>query len=546
MKAQLYYFNKKTNKIARTHDQIYRDTKYITRANDSTKIIGNKNTRHLLTKLVEDLAANNNKVIYVSHEEITEFTECGEKQNKNILTQLADILEYRYIRKKAKFEIKYTHNGLARVTNPSQFYAVKSGKNDNKNFRVEAKKLPRKEKKISSSTLYNIETKEKELEKIAFSYIFSNSVLNVDRMGIDTNSENAALPTPTSKPRIRVQAWILKTSTLVTEQTDLLCYPERAASQPCSTENENDGLVGNSDKLNQSGQPETSEVSRYGNSRNEIKATPTVRENRTNDPSTSTLQKTQFANRTEPLKLAKAIALTPSQEREHYRNHRSRDVESRTEFTAVADVFTLANLLPATSAELAHVEQSPTANRGFLGQFPNNPQEEDAMKAYDWEDPAKKLDLAIVRNFDTATAQELTIHVGYDYIAAENKMRLSFKKKLVVSEHNKNRLKQLIKDIYGDDTEIVTTAQNAKKADVVKITRSQEKFEAHSEQPPKTQEIEEVFERFIPTDEDELLKLADEIREKSNERAVNRDDDTFDFNARIEQLLTTDPQIFRI
>lgn len=99
--------------------------------------------------------------------------------------------------------------------------------------------------------------------------------------------------------------------------------------------------------------------------------------------------------------------------------------------------------------------------------YPNEKQEEEAMKAYDWEEPARKLDLAISSNFDTAMAQELASCIEYRYSEPEHKMRLFFKEKLAISEQNKGLLRQLIKGVYGDNVEIVCVLPQVQKIDPI-------------------------------------------------------------------------------
>lgn len=105
--------------------------------------------------------------------------------------------------------------------------------------------------------------------------------------------------------------------------------------------------------------------------------------------------------------------------------------------------------------------------------YPNEKQEEEAMKAHNLGDPSKKLDLAIASNFDTAMAQEVSDCIDFRYSENENKMRLVMKEKLAISEHDKSTLRQLIKEIYGDNTEIVCVIPSAKKAEVLRFPTAQ-------------------------------------------------------------------------
>ncbi|WPY01502.1 hypothetical protein Trichorick_01415 (plasmid) [Candidatus Trichorickettsia mobilis] len=453
--------------------------------------------------------------IIFSPELLSNKTIVKKKQRGRFLKMLADIyhIDYhpgKYIYKgkvrHSVFSAKRTESSLAILANPKLFYSQlndnRGGQKNNlklinntkinnlellktpsQNDPISSQKRPRIGSNLTPPTYIDIETKDKELKNTAYSSVFFNSVLNVDRMGIDTSSEDAALPTPTPKPRIRVQAEFSKTSTLVTEQTDLLCYPDGAASQPCSTENEQneivakkDELVTNCHELNQGGQPETPETSYYGDSHNETNAKPTVLENRT----------------TEPLQPAY------SRRGRHYAPRKTQNLSDSKGMASLSEL--LGEMLNSgelfeeseLSTESQQLEpQSPTSQglplNEYLNQLnrpiPENTDEE-AMKAYDWDNPANKLDLAIARNFDTNTAQELTCDIDYCYLEAETKLRLVFKKKLAISEHNKSRLKQIIRDVYGDNTEIVYTLQNVEKDSVAKTARSQEKF---SKQTHKTQ-----------------------------------------------------------
>lgn len=509
MKAQLYYLNKRTQQEERVFDQLYRDAKFVTRANDPSKTLGNKVVRFLLATIVEMLMRDREKTTFIDHEFISSITDCKPEQNRNLLSQLADIIDFKYhrsvnFRGKRRlygYIIKFTHDGQKRVEEPQKFYGFKVLKKSV----TSPKKLEENPQKIRASTIYKDTSKISQEEEDSPYRAISSSFQDHTRIENTTPAHMHAHEEPTPKPRYRVAAISVKISKPTQEQSiaSLSCD---AASSLCSTEETKQELVKPKPRIavradfSVSNRQETLEVSRTSNSHNA--ATPSK-------------------------------PLTSSQEREYYRNHRSRSIESDNGFIPTAEIFNITNLQ----------------------------QQDNAMKAYDWDNPAKKLDLAIIKNFDSDTAQKLTASIDYRYFEHERKMRLVFKQKLKISEHNKNLLKQLIKGIYGDNTEVVTTTENAQKADVVKIARSQEKFSNTTrkvaisnlettsfgkQQPPEMQETEEVFERFIPTDENELLKLADEIREKSCERAVNKDDDAFGFNARIEQLLATDSQIFRI
>lgn len=205
---------------------------------------------------------------------------------------------------------------------------------------------------------------------------------------------------------------------------------------------------------------------------------------------------------------------------------------------------TSAKIIPIQKRHKSKLNSSTAQKNGLAKQskpIPNNYHKDKPMKTYDWDDPTLKLNLAISRSFDTNTAQELTGRIDYHYSHAEHKMRLIFKKELTISEHDKTRLKQLIKDIYGNDTEIRSQNLIAKKTNAAEISQDEKKIVTSAHQEPVAKD---VFKRFIPS-EDELLKLADEIREKHRETHCINHTELIDFNARIESLLASNPLIFQ-
>jgi hypothetical protein len=62
--ARLYYFDKKTNRLKRLSDNIFRDLQYVTRPNDRPRRISLK-ARNLLTNLIQMILKNQN--IYQSN-----------------------------------------------------------------------------------------------------------------------------------------------------------------------------------------------------------------------------------------------------------------------------------------------------------------------------------------------------------------------------------------------------------------------------------------------------------------------------------------------
>jgi len=147
----LYYFDKGDQKHKFTYDQVKRATKYITRANDRTKTIGNKQAAILVTDLVDRLNKSENGSIYVDHDYLSSITDCLPDQNTKIIKQLADILDFQYhryarqVKQSYCYEVKYTHDGEDRIKNPELFYDVKPPKNEErrpKNIAIEPKPYP--------------------------------------------------------------------------------------------------------------------------------------------------------------------------------------------------------------------------------------------------------------------------------------------------------------------------------------------------------------------------------------------------------------------
>ena len=126
MKAQLHYINKKTQQEERAFDRLYRDAKFVTRANDRSKTLGNKVVRFLLATIVEMLMRDREKTIFIDHEFISSITDCKTEQNRNLLNQLTDILDFEYrrsvnFRGQRKFYgyiVKFTQDGQKRVEEP--------------------------------------------------------------------------------------------------------------------------------------------------------------------------------------------------------------------------------------------------------------------------------------------------------------------------------------------------------------------------------------------------------------------------------------------
>lgn len=145
----LYYFNKKTQQFDLTYDQITRAAKYITRANERNKTLGNKQAKTLLTSLADRIKNSKNGEIFIDHDWISTITDCLPEQNTKIMGQLADILDFKYHRsvifegKKRHYGliVKFTHDGQKRLTNPELFYDVPSPKKIQKTSEVTPKKI---------------------------------------------------------------------------------------------------------------------------------------------------------------------------------------------------------------------------------------------------------------------------------------------------------------------------------------------------------------------------------------------------------------------
>ena len=145
----LYYFNKKTQQFDLTYDQISRAAKFITRANERNKTLGNKQGKTLLTSIADRIKSSKNREIFIDHDWISTITDCLPEQNTKIMGQLADILDFKYHRsiifegKKRHYGliVKFTHDGQKRLTNPELFYDVPSPRKAQKTSEVTPKKI---------------------------------------------------------------------------------------------------------------------------------------------------------------------------------------------------------------------------------------------------------------------------------------------------------------------------------------------------------------------------------------------------------------------
>lgn len=148
----LEFYNKKTNKIEKTFDQIKRVAKFIGRANDPTKCIGNKNSKFLLANIADQINRSKTGIIFIDHDWISEITDCLTDQNLNLLKQLSDIFHFDYHRfiifegekKCYGYTVKYTDDGIERINNPELFYPQFFDQNLQNNCKKSSATRPKK------------------------------------------------------------------------------------------------------------------------------------------------------------------------------------------------------------------------------------------------------------------------------------------------------------------------------------------------------------------------------------------------------------------
>jgi hypothetical protein len=153
----LEFYNRKTDKNEKTFDQILRIAKFIGRANDKTKSIGNKNSKFLLAHIADRIKRSKTGVIFIDHDEISEITECRSDQNLNLIKQLIDIFNFEYHRfivfegqkRCYGYTVKYTNDGIERINNPELFYPELL----NKKFQIDSRK-----ESISKPKIFGYET----------------------------------------------------------------------------------------------------------------------------------------------------------------------------------------------------------------------------------------------------------------------------------------------------------------------------------------------------------------------------------------------------
>jgi hypothetical protein len=145
----LYYFNNKTQKFDLTYDQITRAAKFIIRANERNKTLGNKQGKTLLTAIADKIKNSKNGEIFIDHDWISTITDCKTDQNTKIMGQLTDILDFKYHRcivfegKKRHYGliVKFTSDGKERLMNPELFYDVPSPQTPQKHIKPTPKKI---------------------------------------------------------------------------------------------------------------------------------------------------------------------------------------------------------------------------------------------------------------------------------------------------------------------------------------------------------------------------------------------------------------------
>jgi hypothetical protein len=199
----LYYFNKKTQTFDLTYDQITRAAKFITRANEPNKTLGNKQAKTLLTAIADKIKSSKNGEIFIDHDWISTITDCLPEQNMKIMGQLADILDFKY-RRSVIFEgkkrhygliVKFTPDGQKRLTNPELFYNVPSPQKVQKPSKVTPKKNEVMIEKNRSSYKYIRDAIEEINSSYAREFISESSIIKTEtntpaRDPIQNNQQN--------------------------------------------------------------------------------------------------------------------------------------------------------------------------------------------------------------------------------------------------------------------------------------------------------------------------------------------------------------------
>ncbi len=248
----LYYFDKKTQTLELTYDQIARAAKFITRANERNKTIGNKQSKTLLTAIAAKIKSSKNGEIFIDHDWISTITDCKPEQNTKIMGQLADILDFKYHRsvifegKKRHYGliVKFTHDGQKRLTNPELFYDVPSPQKAQKTTKVTPKKIEVKTEKNRSSYKYIRDA----IEEIPHSYANGG----ISESSIITTETNTRACDPVQKNQQQNHATFAPCNLAEQEQVALTAKQEKAIElERKQRTSENTGMFAISDLMNQ-------------------------------------------------------------------------------------------------------------------------------------------------------------------------------------------------------------------------------------------------------------------------------------------------------
>lgn len=154
IRDNIYFFDKTTKETKSKFDIISRDLRYILRADNPDKALS-KGARILLTNYYDLISKTANKIIFVSHEFISNLSEVGNRQNNNLHKELLDIFNIKYHQsvviegKKYRdgFAIEFTQNTEIILKNPRLFYSTQTATKCD----LGGKKFPPRAKKISTS-----------------------------------------------------------------------------------------------------------------------------------------------------------------------------------------------------------------------------------------------------------------------------------------------------------------------------------------------------------------------------------------------------------
>ncbi|MGI4776145.1 MAG: hypothetical protein ACRYE9_04410 [Janthinobacterium lividum] len=148
IKTRLCYVTKEGEKRKRLHDNLYIDLAYVARANEPDTRISLK-AQILLANLAKMISRNSAGEEFIDHDFLSAITQCrSNKQNRTILGQLADIIDYKYHgciifqgkRRVFGYTVKFTADGEKRLKTPELFYdfvpseLVKNSLNKRKKF----------------------------------------------------------------------------------------------------------------------------------------------------------------------------------------------------------------------------------------------------------------------------------------------------------------------------------------------------------------------------------------------------------------------------